>query len=732
MGNILQRSLKARLFVVFLLVSVVSVSTLGAIAYFFSSGAMRKEIVGNYNNLNSVSETLLIQILDDAKGVFTLLAQNRFISESIAKVVAGDPNSQELLKEVTQSLSELKNASDHMEEIFIADLSGKIIASTQEIHVGVDESQHDYFVKGQKDFFIADIYKSKRTGAIGYVMSGPLRAGDSKKEIGVFATRFNTGAFEEAVCDYSRMGDSEETYIVNKDGFMVTSSRFVKDAVLKQKVDTAPVKLWRSQKKEMAGVYTGYQGGKVLGVATGNKLSKIYGNLGWLLVTDVNEAEAFAPVRRLGAILILVGLILSVLVAIIAYLVAQSIVSPIVLMVQAAKRVGEGDLTVDIAETNEQDEIGVLSRALRRMVVGLKTLISQVSGVAERVSASGQELSSSAQEMNATTEEVSSTVQQISKGTETQAQKVEDLRKVIEEMASSILQVSKGAREASVQAVKAAETAMKGGESSKEAQEKMVHIAEAVTSSADTVKKLGRRSDQMEDIVNIIVGIASQTNLLALNAAIEAARAGEYGRGFAVVAEEVRKLAEGSAKAADEIGKLIKDIQKDTMLAVSTIEGASKEASAVKDIAQKVADGLSEIIKNTESVASAVEQVSATNQQQALGTKVASQSATDIAAVAEETAASTEEASASTEEMTASMEQMAASAQELADMGMTLRDAVAKFKIGKEIIPQPAAVNFHGKEESSRMAKLREQAETVRRRMEVLRSKRQTTGEKKS
>ncbi|MFH1791754.1 MAG: HAMP domain-containing methyl-accepting chemotaxis protein [Candidatus Omnitrophota bacterium] len=394
------------------------------------------------------------------------------------------------------------------------------------------------------------------------------------------------------------------------------------------------------------------------------------------------------------------------------------------------KRINEiagaaGDLTAEVQVASD-DEIGDLAKAFNGMLSGLKGMVVQIFSVSERISSSSQELSSSAQEMNATTEEVSTTVQQIAKGTETQANKVEETQKVMEQMAASVNQVSKSAQDAASQSARSLETAQQIGQlTRKEGRDRMIGIAKSITESSHMVRKLGERSDQIGDIVAVITNIADQTNLLALNAAIEAARAGEYGRGFAVVAEEVRKLAEASAKSADQIGKLIKDVQKDTTQAVSGIEGLVKDADMVVVASEKTGEGILDIIKNAESVATMIEQVSAASQEQAAGATQASKSVSDIASVAEETASATEEASASTEEMTASMEQMAASAQELADMGLTLNSMVAKFKIGDAAQSQAAAARDMRSGDGSRISKLREKADAMKKKMTELRHKKQ-------
>ena len=210
--------------------------------------------------------------------------------------------------------------------------------------------------------------------------------------------------------------------------------------------------------------------------------------------------------------------------------------------------------------------------------------------------------------------------------------------------------------------------------------DQMNAIADTVIASSDVVAKLGERSKEIGNIVEVISGISGQTNLLALNAAIEAARAGEHGHGFAVVAEEVRKLAEESQNASKQIGELIRTIQDETAQAVTAMETGREEAEKGRENVAASGKGFSEIREmivriqgNSGSIKDTMEELSRRSGK--IGDAAAA-----IHTAASKVAAESQTVSAATEQQAAGMQEIAASSHGLSDMAHDLNVAAAKFK----------------------------------------------------
>jgi aerotaxis receptor len=318
----------------------------------------------------------------------------------------------------------------------------------------------------------------------------------------------------------------------------------------------------------------------------------------------------------------------------------------------AADAIATGDLTRPLPSASK-DEIGDVNASLSVMRNNLHELIASVS---EGIS-----------DLKQTSSNVSDAAQNGSRVSEMQSEAASGMAAAMEELSVSIDQVSEHAHDAHTVSQKSSVQAVEGGKIIHNAASEMENISSSVNRVAEKIRGLETYSKQISGIANTIREVADQTNLLALNAAIEAARAGEQGRGFAVVADEVRKLAERTAKATTEISGMINKIQEGTVEAVNEMSGSVVRVNEGVVLARKAGDSVSSIREAAEQAAHEVDDISHAIQEQ-------STAARDIAQRIEKIAQGTEENS------TASL-QTFQSAKRMADLSKSLGELASRFKI---------------------------------------------------
>lgn len=298
----------------------------------------------------------------------------------------------------------------------------------------------------------------------------------------------------------------------------------------------------------------------------------------------------------------LIMLVVSILIAIgVSAWIIMSISKSIDTAKNAIKRVSEGDLTIDIVNTS-QDEIGDLLENFKVMVEKLKEVLTFVVTASDNIASASMQMSSTSQEM--------------SQGTQEQAASAEEISSSMEQMAANIQQNTENAQQTEKTAIKAADDMQEG--------------SKAVNQTVDSMKKIAEK-------IGIIGEISRQTNLLALNAAVEAARAGDHGKGFAVVAAEVRKLAERSQIAAGEINEL---------------------SSSSVSIADKSGKLLEQIAPNIQNTAKLVQEIAAASQEQNTGADQVNNAIQEFNKVIQQNAAGAEEIASSSEELASQAEHL--------------------------------------------------------------------------
>lgn len=350
----------------------------------------------------------------------------------------------------------------------------------------------------------------------------------------------------------------------------------------------------------------------------------------------ISEAKSNADgVQRNSVIFTALALLAG---CILAFVLTNLIKVPILRLIDGANKFAEGDFSEQL-QIRSNDEIGDLGRAFNNMAQRLSGLISNVAQNAQMLAAHSEQLAASAEEVNATGQEVASTAN---------------------EVAAATAAGFENAKKAAAESHKAGQVAQAGNETVKRAVEKINAIAASTNEVANSIRGLYELSSQIGKITGVIAGIAEQTNLLALNAAIEAARAGEHGKGFAVVADEVRKLAEQSADATEEINQLIQKVQDGVEAASNVMQHGVKEVEEGVQLASEAGQALDNIITSVNSAISMIKEIAEISQQNSEGM---------------------EQLAASNEQISSTVQQVTAATQELAHIAGQLQQAVEQFKI---------------------------------------------------
>ena len=323
----------------------------------------------------------------------------------------------------------------------------------------------------------------------------------------------------------------------------------------------------------------------------------------------------------------------------------------------------QGDLTAHLAVKNN-DAIGMISRGFNEAVAKIRNLVVQViEAVHETANASSH---------------IAEVSQAMAEDIRHQARQTLAIADLIERMDTITGHNADEAARAARESAEASTDAQNGGVVVTSTIQGITTIAGVVAKSASTIEALGKSSEQIGEIVQVIEEIADQTNLLALNAAIEAARAGEQGRGFAVVADEVRKLAERTQKATKEIGTTIRVIQSDTNEAVRAMHEGTREMERGKTSAAQAAEALERIINRTSNVAEIISSMADSSKEQTATSGNIVKNVENISAVTEAATSSTGE-----------IERTVQTLQGLTD---NLLNLVTRFQTETDTMPQRKAL----------------------------------------
>ena len=405
------------------------------------------------------------------------------------------------------------------------------------------------------------------------------------------------------------------------------------------------------------------------------------GETGWTLLVTLPIAEANAAVTHMSLALLVICCVALALLVGIVYILLTSVTTPIASLSGLMEKIAGGDLTAHLSKSDRSDEIGTLQNSCCNMLDGLRETVKSTKSAAEQVAASSEELTASAAQTATAAQSAAEAVCIIAEESANQSG-------IVDAATQKVTGVNRQMKTIS-DAVSTAKRAVNlTGEATQEGDDKLSHaiagvegLAEGAAKASAAVEKLYDGSKNIAEINEVITSIAGQTKLLALNAAIEAARAGEQGKGFAVVAEEVRKLAEESEAAAQEISgviqknseeiehvfELTRNQQGEVRENVGQVKEAGEKFHRIMDLVAELEKSIESIVEISEKVQADCSETTASVQKINDVSYTVQQKATDVSAVSEEQAASNEE--------------IAAASQTLSQLAEKLQAGVEKFRL---------------------------------------------------
>lgn len=663
----MKKSIKGRLILVIILIMAVPLAVLGTVSYFTSVSA----IYSTYTNSNTQLANELSSSIENYLKTFET-ASKVYANSVHVKNITNISKSDAIYDDIMASFQSYVDENDDVLYIYLGTKNKRMIdPSWPEVTIDeYDPTSRDWYIDAaEKGATIwTDPYIDEQSKLMVVSVATPV-FDKNNNLIGVVAVDISLDKLSQKM-NAITVGNTGYPRLIDQDSNVMTHKN---PKSIGQAIDSEIVNNELQNKKYETFDFE-ENGVDKLGSLSVIELTN------WHILAAMDKSDftqLTAPILYTTIALVSICLIVGIAIAL---LITRSITRPITSLEKTMSIVSSGDLTV-LSKVKSKDEFGRMSESFNTMIKSFSKMLEHSKKVTDHVSESARVLSSNADVVNISSGEIAETIEEIAQGATEQALETEKGVVLIDKLSTKINELNESSFEMAEIADEVSIANEKGTAVMTDLKVKTADNNIATEKIAKAIKALEDKSSEIGSILETITGIAEQTNLLALNASIEAARAGEQGKGFAVVAEEIRKLAEGSSEAADDIKVIVSQIQNESsnaVLIMGEVQIRTSDQSVAVDSVEEVFKNVSASTKKITSLIVATSSfVKSMNHEK---DKIV-ESIQNISSVSEESAAAAEQVTASVIQQGSSIEEVAASAKILNSMAEELKDEINKFKV---------------------------------------------------